>query len=162
MKWKSNPHYFCSQQWAIYSQHLKRDDAFHQNYKLTESSNQELPQPGVCGPVCHTSFPLSLHVCWQANDSGQAFTFTRQRLPAFFPSRSAGYRNLKPICVEDIFRRNDKKYVFVFCKKKHLFHTCRQVKQTFTVSWIHFHRLTHLLVQPHLWGWCAPPLRLDQ
>lgn len=112
---------WCRQQSDIYSQRLGQGVVFHlETHKLTGSSKQRLPQPGVCGPVCHTSFPPSLHVCWQANDSRQTFTFTHQRLRDFplLHIRGAPYGNVTlcwylkqrqpwfTICVGDIITMN--------------------------------------------------------
>lgn len=84
VKRKSNPYVCGVENTAIYSQRLGHGAVFHlETHKVAGSSKQQLPQPGVCGPVCSISFLPSLHVCWQANDLGQTLTFTHQRLHAF-------------------------------------------------------------------------------
>lgn len=100
MRGKSNPEQlplWCRQQWDIYSQRQGHGVAFHlETHKLTRSSKQQLPQPGVCGPVCHTSFPPSLHVCWQANDSEQTFHICTPEVTCFtfpFTLRSAPHQS---------------------------------------------------------------------
>lgn len=81
---------WCRQQWDIYSQRLGQGVVFHlETHKLAGSSKQQLPQPGMCGPVCHTSFPPSLHVGRQMTRGKHSHLHTRGYVPFLYLTSAA-------------------------------------------------------------------------
>lgn len=56
---------------------------FHLETNKLAASKQRLPQPGVCGPVCNTSFPPQVFMSVGRQMTRGTLTFTHQRLCDF-------------------------------------------------------------------------------